>query len=68
MLMMKLLLANMPLLHAPSPLVGEGWGEGVQTISLRYKCEVRSFFPIPNPLPQGARGLDCGNVQLFGSY
>jgi hypothetical protein len=60
---MKLLLANIPLLHTPSPLVGEGWGEGVQTISLRSIFDVQdSTPPLPNPLPQGARGLDCSSA------
>jgi hypothetical protein len=41
----------------PSPLEGEGWGEGLQTISLRDKCEAHNQPPLPNPLPQGERGL-----------
>ena len=53
--------------NTPSPLVGEG----LQAIGLRYKCEARSFSPLPrikygagsSPLPQGARGLDCSRVQ-----
>ena len=54
--------------HAPSPLVGEGWGEGAQTVSLRYMCGLPSFSPLPSPLPQGARGLDCRNIQQCGIF
>jgi hypothetical protein len=37
----------------------EGWGEGLQTISLRSIFDVQNSTPLPDPLPQGARGLDC---------
>ncbi len=41
---------------APSPLVGEGGGEG---FLWRPDCS-----PHPNPLPQGARG-QTGDVPIF---
>ena len=36
------------LLGAPSPLMGEGWGEGGKLL--------KSITPLPSPLPQGERG------------
>jgi hypothetical protein len=66
-MMMLSILADTSIFHAPSPLVGEGWGEGLQTLSLHYGYEAHSP-PLPNPLPQGERGFDCSNIQLHGSY
>jgi hypothetical protein len=44
----------------------EGWGEGVQTISLRSIFDVQdSTPPLPNPLPQGERGLNSGYAQKY---
>jgi hypothetical protein len=62
---------------APSPLVGEGWGEGVVTIGLTLKYTEHTYNanvlplinynsvptpPLPNPLPQGERGLNSDKV------
>ena len=46
------------------PLVGEGWGKGLQTSGLRCNFDMRdSIPPLPSPLPQGARGLDCSSAK-----
>ena len=40
---------------APSPLAGEGWGEGAMTGTTQHGSASHPA-PLPNPLPQGERG------------
>ena len=40
---------------APSPLVGEGWGEGDGRGIYYRACSIHRP-PLPNPLPPGERG------------
>src|SRR5437773_6051802 len=42
----------------PSPLEGEGWGEGLTRGVTRrnFASQLHGFTPHPNPLPQGERG------------
>ena len=42
---------------APSPLAGEGWGEGGRgSRTAQLRNSTLTFTPHPNPLPQGERG------------
>ena len=52
---MMLAMIKHPRAHTPSPLVGEGWGEGWQTSNLHFVYEVSSF-PLSLALSHKGRG------------
>jgi tetratricopeptide (TPR) repeat protein len=49
-----------PCVHSPSPLAGEGRGEGSHRDKVQNQT-LTAGTPHPNPLPQGERGLDCNH-------
>ena len=50
-----------PLVHrrAPSPLAGEGWGEG-ETVLVPGVSELTKSPPHPVPLPRWGEGINSG--------